>query len=108
MKKELEYSNSQLEKYKKYQTLYLNLLKKVKSNKNLIKNINLNVDKNIKEEYINDLIERGKEINTMLKEDNILENNIKNALESNINDLINTKNSVNLKNKLVIQEDFYN
>ena len=40
--------------------------------------------------------------------DNILENNIKNALESNINDLINTKNSVNLKNKLVIQEDFYN
>ena len=40
--------------------------------------------------------------------DNILEDNIKNALESNINDLINTKNSVNLKNKLVIQEDFYN
>ena len=80
LKKELEYSNSQLEKYKKYQTLYLNLLKKVKSNKNLIKNINLNVDKNIKEEYINDLIERGKEINTMLKEDNILENNIKNML----------------------------
>ena len=66
LKKELEYSNSQLEKYKKYQTLYLNLLKKVKSNKNLIKNINLNEDKDIKEEYINDLIERGKEINTML------------------------------------------
>ena len=40
--------------------------------------------------------------------DNILEDNIKNAMESNINDLINTKNSVNLKNKLVIQEDFYN
>jgi len=80
LKKELEYSNSQLEKYKKYQTLYLNLLKKVKSNKNLIKNINLNEDKDIKEEYINDLIERGKEINTMLKEDNILENNIKNML----------------------------
>ena len=76
----MEYSNSQLEKYKKYQTLYLNLLKKVKSNKNLIKNINLNVDKNIKEEYINDLIERGKEINTMLKEDDILENNLKDIL----------------------------
>ena len=40
--------------------------------------------------------------------DNILEDNIKNALESNINDLINTKNSVNLKNKLVIQDNFYN
>ena len=40
--------------------------------------------------------------------DNILEDNIKNAMESNINDLINTKNSVNLKNKLVIQDDFYN
>ena len=80
LKKELEYSNNQLEKYKKYQTLYLNLLKKVKSNKNLIKNININEDKNIKEEYINDLIERGKEINTMLKEDDILENNIKNIL----------------------------
>ena len=80
LKKELEYKNSQLEKYKKYQTLYLNLLKKVKTNKNLIKNINLNDEKNIKEQYINELIERGNEINSMIKEDNILESNLKDIL----------------------------
>ena len=80
LKKELEYKNSQLEKYKKYQTLYLNLLKKVKTNKNLIKNINLNDENNIKEQYINELIERGNEINSMIKEDNILESNLKDIL----------------------------
>ena len=80
LKKELEYSNNQLEKYKKYQTLYLNLLKKVKSHKNLINNINLNNNNNIKEQYLNDLIERRNEINCMLKEDDILENNLKDIL----------------------------
>ena len=80
LKKELEYSNNQLEKYKKYQALYLNLLKKVKSHKNLINNINLNNNNNIKEQYLNDLIERRNEINCMLKEDDILENNLKDIL----------------------------
>ena len=80
LKKELEHSNNELEKYKKYQDLYINLLKRVKSGKNLIKNINLNDEKNIKESYINELIDRGKEINTILNENNILENNIKDML----------------------------
>ena len=80
LKNELEYTNNQLEKYKKYQELYLNLLKKVKSNKHSIKSINLNDEKNIKQQYINELIDRGNEINKMLKEDNILENNLKNII----------------------------
>ena len=80
LKKELEHSTNELEKYKKYQDLYINLLKRVKSGKNLIKNINLNDEKNIKESYINELIDRGKEINTILNENNILENNIKDML----------------------------
>ena len=80
LKKELEHSNNELEKYKKYQDLYINLLKRVKSGKNLIKNINLNDEKNIKESYINELIDRGKEINSILNENNILENNIKDML----------------------------
>ena len=80
LKKELEYTNNQLEKYKKYQELYLNLLKKVKSNKHSIKSINLNDEKNMKQQYINELIDRGNEINKLLKEDNILENNLKNII----------------------------
>ena len=80
LKKELEYSNNQLKRYKKYQELYLNLLKRVKSEKNLIKTLNLNDERNIKESYINELIDRGKEINTILNENNILENNIKDML----------------------------
>ena len=80
LKKELEYSNNQLERYKKYQTLYINLLKRVKSEKHLIKTMSLNEEKNIKESYINELIDRGKEINTILNENNILENNIKDML----------------------------
>jgi len=80
LKKELEYSNNQLEKYKKYQSLYLNLLRKVKTNKHLFKNVNLNDEKNIKEQYVNELIDRRNEINTLLKEDDILENNLKDLL----------------------------
>ena len=80
LKKELEYSKNQLEKYKKYQSLYLNLLKKVKTNKHVFKNINLNDEKNIKEQYVNELIDRNNEINTLLKEDDILENNLKDLL----------------------------
>ena len=80
LKRELEYSNNQLEKYRKYQALYLTLLKKVKTNTNLIKNINLNNEQNIKDQYIGELIDRGKEISTMIKEDNILENNLKDIL----------------------------
>ena len=103
LKKELEYSNNQLKKYKKYQELYLNLLKKVKNNKNLIKNINLNneekdskdsEDNKVNEDgdnkdnniyyndYVNELIDRGSEIKRMLKEDEILEKNIKNLLST--------------------------
>ena len=80
LRKELEYSNTQLEKYKKYQALYQNLLRKVKSNKNLINNININNEQNIKELYVNDLIERRNEINSLLREDDILENNLKDIL----------------------------
>ena len=80
LKKELEYSNNQLEKYKKYQSLYLNLLRKVKTNKHLFKNVNLNDEKNLKEQYVNELIDRRNEINTLLKEDDILENNLKDLL----------------------------
>ena len=86
LKKELEYSNNQVEKYKKYRELYLNLMKKVKSNKNMIKNINTN-NKDIKNNqyfnnYMNELIDRRKEINNLLKEDEILEKNIKEILSS--------------------------
>jgi hypothetical protein len=42
------------------------LLKKVKTNTNLIKNINLNNEPNIKDQYIGELIDRGKEISTMI------------------------------------------
>ena len=56
------------------------MLKKVKTNTNLIKNINLNNEQNIKDQYIGELIDRGKEISTMIKEDNILENNLKDIL----------------------------
>ena len=68
LKNELKNSNNELEKYKKYKVLYLNLVKKLKN------------DKGIKEQYINELIERGNEINNILKEDKILENNIKDIL----------------------------
>ena len=80
LKKELEYSNNQLQRYKKYQKLYLNLLKSVKSEKNIINTLSLNDEKNLKESYINELIDRGKEINTILNENNILENDIKDML----------------------------
>ena len=64
LKKKLEYSNMQVEKYKKYRELYLNLMKKVKSNKNMIKNINTN-NKDIKnnqyfDNYVNELIDKSK------------------------------------------------
>ena len=52
----------------------------MKSHKNLINNINLNNNNNKKEQYLNDLIERRNEINCMLKEDDILENNLKDIL----------------------------
>jgi hypothetical protein len=68
LKNELKNSNNELEKYKKYKVLYLNLVKKLKN------------DKGIKEQYINELIERGNEINNIIKEDKILENNIKDIL----------------------------
>ena len=90
LKKKLEFLNNELEKYKKYRGLYLNLLNKVKSNKNLISNINLNnqdkdKDKEINKHYnnyVNELIENGKEINSILKEDEILEQNIKEILSN--------------------------
>ena len=84
LKKELEFSHKQVEKYKKYQELYLNLLKKVKSNKNLIKNINSNNQEISKDNYynyyVNELIDHGKEINKMLNEEEIIEKNIKELL----------------------------
>jgi len=84
LKKELEFSQSQVEKYKKYQELYLNLLKKVKSNKTLIKNINSNNQEiskdNYYNSYVNELIDHGKEINKMLNEEEIIEKNIKDLL----------------------------
>lgn len=85
LRKELEYSNNQLEKYKKYHGLYLNLLKKVNTNKNLIKNINTNNGDNndyYLNNYINELIERDNEINRILNEDEILEKNIKEILST--------------------------
>ena len=39
--------------------------------------------------------------------DGILENNIKNAIESNINDVVDNRNSVNLKETLVIKDNYY-
>ena len=84
LKKELEFSHSQVEKYKKYQELYLNLLKKVKSNKTLIKNINSNNKENSKDNYynnyVNELIDKGKEINKMIYEEEIIEKKIKELL----------------------------
>ena len=53
---------------------------KTKNKSWLIKTLNLNDERNIKESYINELIDRGKEINTILNENNILENNIKDML----------------------------
>ena len=83
LRKELEYSNNQLEKYKKYHGLYLNLLKNVNTNKNFTKNINTNNGNNndyYLNNYINELIERDNEINQILNEDEILEKNIKEIL----------------------------
>ena len=86
LKKELEFSHKQVEKYKKYQELYLNLLKKVKFNKNMIKNINSNNQENSKDNYynnyVNELIDHGKEINKMLNEEEIFEKNIKELLSN--------------------------
>ena len=86
LKKELENANEQLEKYKKYRELYLNLLKKVKSNKNFVKNIksiNKDIDdNNYLNNYVNELVDRGKEIKEMLKEEEDLENNIKQLLST--------------------------
>ena len=61
LKKELEYSNTQLNNYKKYRDLYINLVNQIKRNKNLVKNIKIN-DINNKfhiNNYVNELIERG-------------------------------------------------
>ena len=84
LKKEIEYYKQQLEKYKKYRELYLNLLKKVKTNKTLLKNININIQ-NINEDnylnnYVKELFDRGQEINNYLNENEMLEKNIKEIL----------------------------
>ena len=86
LKKELDCCKKQLEKYKKYRVLYLNLLKKVKTNKKLVKNISLNEinsngDSHFKN-YVNELIDRGKEINNDLNENEMLEKNIKEILSN--------------------------
>ena len=39
--------------------------------------------------------------------DSILEDNIKNAMSTNIKDFIKTKNTVDLKDKIIIQENYY-
>lgn len=56
LKMELEYSNKQIKKYKKYRELYLNLMKSVKSNKNMIKNINSNKEDINKNVYFNNYV----------------------------------------------------
>ena len=39
--------------------------------------------------------------------DSILEDNIKNAMSTNIKDFLKTKNTVDLKDKIIIQENYY-
>lgn len=85
LKYELKKSNEQVEKLKKYRELYQNLLKKVKNSKNLIKNLSESHKEEKKmadmKEFVNCLYKEEKGMNDLIKEDQILEENIQQILK---------------------------
>jgi len=74
-----------VEKLKKYRELYQNLLKKVKNSKNLIKNLSESHKEEKKmadmKEFVNYLYKEEKGMNDLIKEDQILEENIQQILK---------------------------